>query len=191
MIFASNNQNKLSEIRQIFNEYQIQSLNEAKVNIDVEEDQDSFYGNALKKAKEIYEITKQPVIADDSGICIDYFAGWPGVHTARFLGTDKTTKERNDYIIDKMRTVPIDLRGASVICVLVYYDGESIITGEGILTGKISLINNNTNKFGFDDIFELENGIIVSNLSAIEKNGLSARWKAACNLKEKLSSKIK
>lgn len=102
MIFASNNKGKLKEIREILKSYEIKSLKEASIDVDVEEDQDSFYGNALKKAKEIYEIAKVPVIADDSGLCIDVLNGWPGVMTHRFLGENAGDDDRNTAILDKM-----------------------------------------------------------------------------------------
>ena len=71
MILASNNKGKLQEIKAIFKEWDIKTLRELNLDVEVEEDQDTFKGNALKKAKEIYEITKQPTISDDSGLCID------------------------------------------------------------------------------------------------------------------------
>ena len=71
MIFATNNQGKLKEIREILSNYEILSLADVSVSVDVLEDQDSFLGNATKKAKEVYSITKQASLADDSGLCID------------------------------------------------------------------------------------------------------------------------
>jgi XTP/dITP diphosphohydrolase len=97
MIFASNNKGKLNEIKSIFPEEEILSLKEAQIDIDVEENQDSFYGNALKKAKEIYELAKIPVIADDSGLCINAFDGWPGVLTHRFAGEEALMKKEMKY----------------------------------------------------------------------------------------------
>ena len=77
MILATNNKGKLIEIKKILNEYQIYSLKEKNIDIDVEEDQDTFEGNALKKAKEIYDIAHEEVIADDSGLCINCLNGFP------------------------------------------------------------------------------------------------------------------
>ena len=186
MIFASNNKNKLKEIKRILSNYDIKSLDECNITVDVIEDQDTFYGNALKKAKEIYELAKEPIIADDSGLSIDYYNGWPGVYTARFLGENKSVRERNDYIIEKMKDLSLDNRGAKVICTLVYYDGINTIVGEGILSGKISNFNNATDKFGFDDIFLLDDDRFVSDLSEKEKNMISARKLAAIDLLSKL-----
>ena len=98
MIVATNNQGKLKELKEILNSYELYSLKESNIDIDVEENQDTFYGNALKKAKEIYEISNIPVIADDSGLCITALDNWPGVLTHRFLWKQATDLERNSYI---------------------------------------------------------------------------------------------
>lgn len=184
MIFASNNKGKLREIRKIFDEYEVKSLNDVGIDIDVEEDQDSFYGNALKKAKEIYEIAKEPVIADDSGICINVFDGWPGVLTHRFLGENSTPRERNIAMLEKLKES--EDRSASVVCNLVYYDGSNIVVGEGIINGIIAKECRGENGFGFDEIFELSNGSTLAELSIEEKNKISARALAAVDLKNKL-----
>lgn len=184
MIFATNNKGKLTEIKQILSEYEIYSLKEKNINIDVVEDADSFYGNALKKAKEIYEITKEPVIADDSGICITELNDFPGVQTHRFLGEDKTDEDRNLALIEKANETKT--RKAKVVCNLVYYDGKKTIVGEGILEGKITTSPRGENGFGFDPIFELENGKTLAELTSEEKNNQSARYLATIDLKEKL-----
>lgn len=188
MIFASNNQGKIREIKSIFNNEEIRSLKEANVDIDVIEDADSFYGNALKKAKEIYEITKQPVIADDSGICLEAFAGWPGVLTHRFAGEEASEEERNQIMVDKINTQ--SNKNAQVICNLVYFDGTDIIVGEGILNGSI-VSPRGTNGFGFDPIFELDTGKTLAELTSEEKNLTSARYLAALDLYKKLQQKCK
>lgn len=186
MIFASNNKGKIREIKSIFSNEEIISLKEANVDIDVVEDADSFYGNALKKAKEIYEITKIPVIADDSGICIEAFEGWPGVLTHRFAGEEASDVDRNNIMVDKVSNV--DNKRAQVICNLVYYDGTNIIVGEGILNGNI-VSPRGTNGFGFDPIFELDSGKTLAELTSEEKNITSARYLAALDLYKKLSTK--
>ena len=188
MIFASTNQGKIREIKSIFNNEEIRSLKEANVDIDVIEDADSFYGNALKKAKEIYEITKQPVIADDSGICLEAFAGWPGVLTHRFAGEEASEEERNQIMVDKINTQ--SNKNAQVICNLVYFDGTDIIVGEGILNGSI-VSPRGTNGFGFDPIFELDTGKTLAELTSEEKNLTSARYLAALDLYKKLQQKRK
>jgi XTP/dITP diphosphohydrolase len=184
MIFASNNKGKIKEIKRIFSTEEILSLKEVNVNVDVIEDADSFYGNALKKAKEIYEITKIPVIADDSGICIEAFEGGPGVLTRRFAGEEASDEERNQIMVDKLSKQ--ENKRAQVICILVYYDGTNVIVGEGILSGNI-VSPRGTNGFGFDPIFELDSGKTLAEISTEEKNTSSARYLAALDLKKKLA----
>ena len=183
MVLATNNKGKIEEIKKIFNEYEIYSLKEKGIDIDVEEDQDSFLGNAKKKAYEIYTISKEPVVADDSGLCIDVLDGYPGVMTHRFLG-DVSDEERNQYLIDEVNKY--DNRSAKVVCVLVYYDGKEYIVGEGILNGIISRERRGSNGFGFDEIFELPNGLTLAELTPDEKNEISARASAAKDLRKKL-----
>lgn len=186
MIFASNNEGKLREIKTIFNNYEIKSLKDVQIDVDIVEDMDSFYGNALKKAKEIYRLAKIPVIADDSGLCISVLDDWPGVMTHRFLGENVTDEERNNAIIKKMEKYKGNDRKAKVVCNIVYYDGLNTISGEGILKGKISKERRGENGFGFDEIFELENGKTLAQLSRCEKNEISARRKALEVMRKKL-----
>lgn len=183
MIFASNNKGKIKEIKDIFNEEEILSLKDANIEIDVVEDCDTFYGNALKKAKEIYEITKIPVIADDSGLCIEALNDWPGVLTHRFAGEEVSDEERNELIVKKASS--LNDKRAKVVCILVYYDGKDIVVGEGILKGFITNPRGN-NGFGFDPIFETETGKTLAEMTSEEKNKYSARYLAAIDLKEKI-----
>jgi XTP/dITP diphosphohydrolase len=183
MIFASNNKGKINEIKKIFNDTEILSLKDANINIEIEEDQNTFYGNALKKAQEIYKITKIPVIADDSGLCIEELNDWPGVMTHRFAGDKITDEEKNKIIIEKLKD--IENKRAKVICNLVYYDGTSIQVGEGIIEGKITLPRGK-NGFGFDPIFELNTGKTLAELTPEAKNNQSARYLAAIDLKKKI-----
>ena len=184
MILATNNKGKLEEIRKILTDYKIYSLKDKNINVDVEEDKDSFLGNAMKKAKEIYEISHEETIADDSGLCINCLNGFPGVMTHRFLGDDATDRMRNEYLINEVNKYKD--RSAQVVCNLVYYDGKKEIVGEGILKGFISKECRGNNGFGFDEIFELPNGLTLAELSSDEKNSVSARSLAINDLKKKL-----
>lgn len=187
MIFASNNNGKLKEVKSILNDYEIYSLKDKSITVDVIEDQDTFLGNALKKAKEIYELTGEITIADDSGLCINALDNFPGVMTHRFLGDEATDIDRNEYLINKLNG--FDDRSAKVICNIVYYDGDKFLVGEGILDGVISNSRRGTNGFGFDDIFELPNGKTLAELEPDEKNLVSARYLALNDLKIKLLGK--
>ena len=133
MVFATNNIGKIRELKDIFGEGNIVSLDEVGIKIDVLEDRDSFYGNASKKARELYTLINSPVIADDSGLCIDALDGFPGVFTHRFLGENKTDEEINKAIIDKCRNIKD--RRARVVCCLVYYDGVREVVAQGEIQG--------------------------------------------------------
>ena len=180
MIIATNNKGKMREIKEIFKNFEIYSLNEKNINIEI----DTFYGNAYKKAKEIYDITKEPVIADDSGLCITALDDFPGVLTHRFLGENATDEDRNNELINRLNDT--NDRSAKVVCTLVYYDGNKTLVGEGVLCGKISKQIRGNNGFGFDCIFELDNGKTLAELTIEEKNKVSARYLAALELFKKI-----
>lgn len=103
------------------------------------------------------------------------------------MGEEATDDDRNNAILNKMKEE--SNREAKVVCNLVYYDGKDIVVGEGVLNGNISNERRGSNGFGFDDIFELENGKTLAELSSEEKNEVSARYLAAIDLKEKLNNK--
>ena len=184
MIFATNNENKLKELQSIFNDNNIKCLKDLNINVDIEENGKTFYENALIKAKAIYELTKIPTIADDSGLCINSLNGFPGVMTHSFLGEDASDRERNEYLIKKGKE--LKNKNIKAVCTLVYYDGKKIISATGEMHGTITDKEYSGNGFGFDSIFRLDDGRIVSSLTANEKNHLSHRYLASIKLKEKL-----
>lgn len=184
MIVATNNKNKLNEIKKILTGYKIYSLKEKEICLEIAEDQKTFLGNAKKKAIEVYKIAQEEVIADDSGLCINCLNGFPGVMTHRFLGENATDRMRNEYLINKVNKY-ID-RSARIICALAYYNGKNMVTCEGMLNGFIAKAPRGSNGFGFDEIFELPNGLTLAELTPVEKNKLSARAIALKNLKEAL-----
>ncbi len=186
IVIATNNKGKLKEIKKILDEYEIHSLNERNIDIDVVEDQDTFLENARKKALEIYRIADEETIADDSGLCIDALDGFPGIMTHRFLGDLATDEMRNEYLINELNKYPN--RSAQVVCNLVYYNGSDYVVGEGVLNGSIAYERRGTNGFGFDEIFELPNGLTLAELDPEEKNKVSARSLAAQDLKMKLKA---
>lgn len=189
IIVATNNKGKLKEIREILNDYELLSLEEVNININVEENGSTFEGNALKKAKEIFKITNMPCIADDSGLCIDVLNGWPGVETARFLGDKASQEDRNRYILEKMEDKSGNGRKANVVCDIAYVDKNITIVVEGIIEGYIAKEERGNNGFGFDNIFELEDGRTLAELSEKEKNEISSRKIALEKLKKQLDNK--
>ena len=189
IIVATNNKGKLKEIREILTDYELLSLEEVGINVKVEEDENTFRGNSLKKANEIFKVANIPCIADDSGLCIDIFDGWKGVETARFLGDKASQEDRNKYILEKMKDKSGEERNAKVVCDIAYVDNENTTVVEGIIEGKISKEERGSNGFGFDSIFELEDGRTLAELSEKEKNDVSSRRIALEKLKNKLDKK--
>lgn len=183
IIIATNNEGKLKEIKEILKGYSIKSLKEIGCKIDVIEDCDSFEGNAKKKAKEISEFLNKPCLADDSGLCIDYLDGWPGIYTGRIIGKNK---ENLGLILEKLEGIPAEKRTARAVCYMAYYHNGEYIIRKGELVGKITFERRGENGFGFDELFELENGRTLAELSSEEKNKISARYLALIDLIEKI-----
>lgn len=183
IVIASGNRGKIKEAREILNDYKIISMKELGIDIDVEEDQETFEGNARKKAETIArELGNKMCIADDSGIEIEYLDGFPGVFTKRWhKGTDR---ERNLEIIEKLKSVPKEKRKISFITAIALSDGEKTICELGKIDGFVAESVRGENGFGFDEIFELENGKTLAELSEEEKNEISARKIALENLKK-------
>lgn len=186
MVFASNNEGKIKDLRGIFDDVEIKSLKDVGVFIDVIEDADTFYGNALKKAKEIYEVVHEPVISDDSGLEIEALDKWPGVLTHRFVEGSDT-----DRCLEILRRMEgIENRKCRFVTTIVYYDGKNIISEDGILEGTISHEMKGDNGFGFDPVFTLPNGKTLAELSSSEKNAISARGKALARIRSQIKNKF-
>ena len=176
IILATNNNGKIKELQEILKEYKLLSLKEANINIEIEEDKDTFEGNALKKAEEICKITNKTCIADDSGLCVDALDGFPGVYTARFLGEDATQEQKNNYILEKLKRTKKEERTAKVItCIAIVKPNGEEKTYVGELNGYIAENKRGNNGFGFDEIFELDNGKTLAELEKEDKNKISSR----------------
>lgn len=188
MIFATNNEGKLKELKEIFDNDDIKCLKDLNIQEDIDETGKTFYENALIKAKAYYEITKTPTIADDSGLIFLELNDWPGIYTHRIeIEANKLHISRNEYLLLKGKELK-DKR-IKAVCTLVYYDGKEIISATGEMHGEITDKEYPGNGFGFDSIFKLTDGRIVSSLTPDEKNHLSHRFNACTKLKEKLKEK--
>lgn len=181
IVVATNNEGKIQIIKNILkNDVEILSLRQINYNIEVIEDGRTFEENAIKKAKKISDDINMPCISDDSGLCIRSLNGWPGIKTARFLGKQATDRQKNEKILEKMKN--IEDRTAYFECCMAFYNNGKVITQKEVLKGKISLKCRGNNGFGFDEIFELENGRTLAELSVKEKNLVEIRK----NILEKL-----
>ena len=186
IIIASSNKGKIREAQEILKEYKIIPMRELGVDIDVDEDQDTFEANAIKKVETIAKkLNGKMCIADDSGIEIEYLDGFPGVFTKRWHeGTDR---ERNLKIIEKLKGVPKEKRKISFITAIALSDGKKTICKIGKIDGYVAEETRGENGFGFDEIFELENGKTLAQISEEDKNKISARKQALESLKHKIS----
>ena len=189
IVIASKNKGKIKEVQEILKEFKIVSINELGIEIDVEEDQKTFKDNAIKKAETISkQLDGKMCIADDSGIEIEYLDGFPGVFTKRWnKGTDR---ERNLEIIEKLEGVPKEKRKIRFITAIAVSNGKETICEIGYIDGLVAEEVRGENGFGFDEIFELENGETLAELSQEEKNEISARKIALEKLRQKLKIKI-
>ena len=185
IIIASGNKGKIEETEEILRGYKIIPIKELGIDIDVEEDKETFEENAIKKAQEISKyLNGMMCIADDSGIEIEYLDGFPGVFTKRWhAGTDR---ERNLEIIKKLKGVEKSKRKITFTTAIALAECENVYTGIASIYGYVAENVRGDNGFGFDEIFELENGKTLAELTSEEKNEISARKKALEIIKSKL-----
>ena len=190
LIIASNNAHKLTEMKAILAPFfdDVQSMREAGIEHETVEDGQTFMENALKKARELAELSGCCAIADDSGLCVDALGGAPGIYSARFSGVHGDDKANNRLLLQKLEGVSD--RGAHYTCAiaLVWPDGKTV-TAEDYLYGEIAHAEKGSNGFGYDPLFLLpERGLRTAELSAEEKNRISHRGKALRQLVEKLEA---
>ena len=190
IIFATGNQNKMKEIREILADMDVEvvSMKEAGIHADIVEDGNSFEENAEIKAKTICEMTGEITLADDSGLEIDYLNKEPGVYSARYMGENTDYHIKNANLIQRLDGVPDEQRTARFVCAIAaaFPDGR-VETVRGTMEGRIGYEEKGANGFGYDPIFFLpEYGCTSAELSMEEKNKISHRGKALQAIKEEL-----
>lgn len=190
IIFATGNVGKMAEIKEILADLEIPvlSMKEAGITADILENGKSFEENADIKAKAIMELTGDVVLADDSGLEIDYLNGEPGIYSARYMGEDTSYKIKNQSLIERLKGVPDEKRTARFVCAIsaALPDGR-ILRSRGTIEGIIGYEERGENGFGYDPIFYLpEYQRTTAELSPEMKNELSHRGKALRIMKEKL-----
>lgn len=190
IIFATGNEGKMKEIRLILADLgmEILSLKDAGIDIEIHEDGKTFEENAVIKARAVMQKTGVLVLADDSGLEIDYLNGEPGVYSARYLGEDTSYRVKNQSLIDRLKGIPKEQRTARFVCVIAaaFPDGR-ILTARGAIEGIIGYEERGEGGFGYDPIFWLpEYGCSTAELTMEKKNELSHRGKALRAIKEKL-----
>lgn len=190
MIFATGNENKIKEIREILGALplEILSMKEAGVSADIVEDGKTFEENALIKARAICKLAGEMVLADDSGLEIDYLNKEPGIYSARYMGEDTSYHIKNKSLIDRLEGVPDEKRTARFVCAIaaVFPDGKELVV-RGTVEGIIGYEEKGENGFGYDPIFYLpERGCTTAELPPEEKNSISHRGNALRLMKELL-----
>lgn len=192
IIFATGNQGKMKEIKEIMSNVsdRLFSLKECGIDVEIDENGTTFEENAIIKAKTICELTGQMVMADDSGLEVDYMDGAPGVYSARYLGEDTPYSVKNATIIDNLKDAVGDERSARFVCVIAtaFPDGR-VITAKGTIEGLIGYEEKGDNGFGYDPIFFVpEYNMTTAQMDSEQKNKISHRGKALLLMKEKLSN---
>ncbi|MHC1720556.1 MAG: XTP/dITP diphosphatase [Clostridiaceae bacterium] len=196
LIVASNNPNKISEIKDILKTIPVQiiSLKEAGIDTEVEENGKTFLENAHKKAKEISEmVTGAMILADDSGLTVDSLGGAPGVYSARFAGEHGDTKKNNAKLLKLLDGKNEAQRHASFICamVLITEDGREVEV-EGKADGLIINEERGTNGFGYDPLFYIEEyDMTFAQMENTLKNKISHRAKALEKLQQEMKRLIR
>lgn len=180
-ILATNNMKKLAEMQRILSPLGINVVTAKMLGItleDVEEDGEIFEDNAKLKARAACKETGLPAIADDSGLCVDYLNGAPGVYSARFAGEHGNDEKNNDLLLEKLEDVPMEKRDAHYVCAIccTFPDGREIVV-RGECHGKIGFERDGNEGFGYDPLF-LVDGRSFGRYTAEEKDKISHRGNA-------------
>ena len=194
IVFATGNEGKMREVRLILQDlgFPVLSMKEAGVSLDIEENGTTFAENAMIKARAVWEKTGGIVLADDSGLVVDYLGGEPGVYSARYLGEDTSYEIKNQAIIDRLADAKEEERTARFVSAIaaVLPDGSELVT-EGTVEGLIAHEPAGNGGFGYDPIFYLpEYGVTSAEISIEKKNEISHRGKALEAMKIKLRERL-
>lgn len=191
LVIASNNTHKIQEIKAILQPYfsEIISMKEAGIDLEVDEDQDSFEGNAYKKALELHKLLPEnAVLSDDSGLQVDALDGAPGVHSARFAGEGHDDDANNIKLLQSMQDVPERARSARFVSVTVLLQkGHQPIIAKGTCEGSVGYELRGDGGFGYDPLFIVaDTEKTFAELTAPEKNQISHRARSLNELKKQL-----
>ncbi len=191
IVLASGNAHKLKELKRILKGFTILSLKDIGFTDEIVEDGTTFEENALIKARAVHNACGYTVIADDSGICVDYLNGAPGVYSARFSGQNATDKSNNEKLLKLLNGV--ENRRAEFVsaAAAVFSDGTQIVV-RGVVEGSVATEYRGSAGFGYDPLFICdENQKTYAQMSEDEKNSLSHRKRAFEKLNVILQEKMK
>ena len=189
LIFATNNQHKVQEIRSVVGEYfEIITLKEAGIDIDIPEPHDTIKANASEKSKTIFNLTKQNCFGEDTGLEVEALNGEPGVKSARYAGDEKDFEANIDKLLNKLNAVENRSAQFKTVISLIWNGKEHLF--EGIIKGKIIHERKGSNGFGYDAVFIPEGSKkTFAEMELTEKNLYSHRRKATDKLIEFLKQK--
>lgn len=195
LIFATSNEGKMKEIRMILADLPVQvlSLKEAGIQADIVEDGTTFEENAIIKARTICQMTNEIVLADDSGLEVDFINKEPGIYSARYMGENTPYTVKNQSIIERLKNAEGDERSARFVCVIAaaFPDGQ-VLTTRGTIEGRIGYEERGENGFGYDPILYVpEYDMTTAQMSAELKNQISHRGKALELMKKELMKELK
>ncbi|HDP67211.1 MAG TPA: RdgB/HAM1 family non-canonical purine NTP pyrophosphatase [Candidatus Marinimicrobia bacterium] len=193
LLISSNNQDKIKEIKSIFQLPGVELLTLADFPgaPDVVEDGNTLYENALKKASMLCEFSGLPTIADDTGLEVDSLGGHPGVYSARYAGENASYNDNIEKLIREIQKVPENRRTARFRTVAVFYHPELILRAEGTIEGYILSERSGSNGFGYDPIFFVPiRNKTLAEMSAAEKNAISHRGQAFSRLYQLLQKEF-
>lgn len=183
LLIATNNRGKLREYALLLGglPFELTTLAEAGITVEIEETGSSMEQNAIRKAVEYAALSGLTTLADDSGLEVDVLGGEPGPLSRRYAGEDASDGDRNDYLLAKLRSVPWEQRGARFRCVIAVATPEGKVeTCEGVCEGVIAFEAGGEGGFGYDPVFYLPgSGKRMAELSLEEKNRISHRARAA------------
>lgn len=195
LVLATHNKDKITEIKSLLQELPIEILTFSDFDHfpDVIEDRNTLEGNAEKKAREIFNITGMPSMADDTGLFVDALDGEPGVFSSRYAGENVTYEDNRKKLLDEMKDIHVEKRDAVFITVIVFIkNNEEKYVVEGECKGYIGFEEKGEMGFGYDPIFYLkESNISFAELPLEEKNRISHRGRALQKIKKVLETIIK
>ncbi len=190
VVFATGNEGKMREIRDILKDVDVELFSSKQVGLstDVEENGTTFMENALIKARAGAKESGYMVLADDSGLEIDYLGKEPGIYSARYMGEDTSYDIKNANLLERMEGVPEEKRTARFVCAIaaVTPEGEEY-TSLGTIEGRVAYESKGVHGFGYDPIFYVpELGCTTGEIPESEKNKISHRGRALTMMREKL-----
>lgn len=191
IVLASSNQGKVREVEMMMKDMGIRviPLSETSFTEEIEENGATFEENAVIKARAVAEKLQVPVLADDSGLEIDYLDKAPGIYSARYLGHDTPYSIKNQMILEKLEGIADERRSARFVCsmALAFPDGK-VLTTTATMEGRIAYEIKGENGFGYDPIFYLpEFHMSSAEISPEQKNEISHRGKALRMMKEEIA----